>query len=240
MNQQKESKTFIQWSGGKDSALAYLTALRKGFSIQLMLTQSQWDNERVSMHGIHNSAIILQAKLMKCKIKLHLLKSKGSYQDYEEEMSVLYKELFTSGFHQAIGGDILLQDVKEYRARLLNEAGIKACFPIWGHNTHQIIESCEQEGIVSIICAVNAQYLDSSYIGKVLNQSLQSTFPLGMDPAGENGEYHTFVVDAPFFSDKIHYVLKDIVTKSYTLNNKEDIIYYFGDFDFHISSENLR
>lgn len=229
------NKTFLQWSGGKDSALAYLYAQRKGIEINLLTIQSQEELKRVSMHGISDDAVRLQAEMMNIASSFKHLKSQASYHHYEEEMLEYYNVLQSQGYDLAIGGDILLQDVKKYREALLLKKGIQSYFPIFGSNTGNIIEECEREGIVAIICAVNSQYLGKEYIGKILNKSLQSTFPDHMDPAGENGEYHTFVIDAPFFVAPLNFELKEISTHYYKVKEDQEIKFYFGDFDFYKS-----
>jgi len=229
MTQKKTA--FFQWSGGKDSALAYYYALQEGFDIQLLATNIQSNNQRVSFHGTESKVMEKQAELMQQKVFFHELPENLDMESYEHKMLSDFKGFKDNGIHYGIGGDILLEDVKAYRADLLKQADIAAVFPLWRKSTLDVLNECISLGIRAIIVAVNAQCLDASWIGKEITSELIAQLPENIDPGGENGEYHTMVVDAPFFEDALSLKLKEVIEKDYSKDKDHSMPFYFGDFE---------
>jgi uncharacterized protein (TIGR00290 family) len=124
-------------------------------------------------------------------------------------------EFATRGIRHAAYGDIFLEDLKAYREAQLARAGFTAVFPLWKQDTAALIEQVESTGIEAIIVCVNAAVLGKEFLGRKIDRSLLQDLPAGVDPCGENGEYHTCVLNAPFFSSPIAYHTGEIVFRSY-------------------------
>lgn len=227
----KQKRAFFQWSGGKDSALAYHYALQQGFDISFLATSIQSTNQRVSFHGIERKVMEKQADLMQQKLFFHELPANLDMESYDNKMLHDFKTFKDKGMVYAIGGDILLEDVKAYRTNLLNQAGIEALFPLWGKSTLDVLNECISLGIRAVIVAVNAQCLDSSWIGKEITAETIAQLPENIDPGGENGEYHTMVVDAPFFDQALSLKLNEVIEKDYSKDKDQPMLFYFGDFE---------
>src|SRR2546421_135485 len=72
-------------------------------------------------------------------------------------------------------------------------------FPIWQRDTRELVDSFVTLGFRAVLCCVEGAKLDGSFVGRELDSCLVADLPPGVDPCGENGEYHSFVYDGPIF-----------------------------------------
>jgi uncharacterized protein (TIGR00290 family) len=224
----------LNWSSGKDAAMAYYKLLKDPqYKITNLLTTVNEDHDRIFMHGIREHLLDLQAERMKLPlIKVKLLSS-DSDDAYKEGMRKNLSELYANGVTTAAYGDIFLDDLRSYREKQLEQIGMDGLFPLWKMNTTTLVNLVEEAGIEAIIVCVNGLRLGKEFLGKKINTELLDSLPPDVDPCGENGEFHTFVYNAPFFSQAIPIKTGEIVTKTYTMPNLADGIktanYYFLD-----------
>lgn len=224
----------MNWSSGKDAALAfYLLSDIKGYRVSHLLTTLSAEHDRIFMHGIREKLLDIQAESMGIpliKVKLPASPDDNIYQTAMiENLSALKRQ----GVTAAAFGDIFLEDLKAYREQQLQKAGMATLFPLWKKDTRQLVKMVEEAGIEAIIVCVNEKHLGKEYLGKKITTELIDSFPPGTDPCGENGEYHTFVYNAPFFSSPIPIKTGEIVHKVYpSESNKQwDTGFYFLDVD---------
>ena len=79
-------------------------------------------------------------------------------------------------------------------------SGLTAILPLWKQNRKALVLTMLEAGIESIIVSCNAT-MGETFLGRAITTALVSELEtLGVDPCGENGEYHTLVVDCPLFS----------------------------------------
>lgn len=112
-----------------------------------------------------------------------------------------------------IFGDLFLRDVREYRERLLSRIGLECIFPLWGKDTKDLSMRFIEQEFRSILCTVNPKLLDPRLCGREFDEKLLSEFPRGVDPCGENGEFHTFVYAGPIFKDPIEIIRGEIIER---------------------------
>ena len=193
-------------SSGKDSALALMRVIKEGvYDIRYLLTTLNYNFKRISMHGIREELLDLQAT----SIGIPLLKvwvSKGTNEEYEERMELVLKELKSEGIEFVIFGDIFLEDLREYRERNLAKIGLKAIFPLWKESTGLLIREFIDSQFQAVICCTNDNYLGDKWLGRNIDQSFISELPDNVDPCGENGEYHTFCYAGPVFKNPIQFI----------------------------------
>ena len=96
-------------------------------------------------------------------------------------------------------GDIFLEDLRAYREKNLAKLGMTGVFPIWKRGSHELVESFADLGFRAKLCCVEGSKLNAAFVGRELDLKLLADLPSGIDPAGENGEYHSFVYDGPIF-----------------------------------------
>lgn len=123
---------------------------------------------------------------------------------YERESGSVLSNLKEQSKVSAVAfGDLFLQDVRAYREKLLSRLGMVSIFPIWGKDTKKLANSFISSGFRAVICTVDPRKLNGSFCGREFGHSFLSEIPPGVDPCGENGEFHTFVYDGPIFPHPI-------------------------------------
>ncbi len=217
-------KAFLNWSSGKDAAYAlYLLQQQPDFSIEKLVTTVNSETNRVSMHGLRKDLLIAQARNI--GIPLHMIPLAGevSMKTYNAVMEKETSELFSEGFTHSVFGDIFLEDLKEYREQQLQKVGLQPVFPLWQKDTSQLMQNFLKAGFKAIIVSVNAKVLDKTFCGRILDDTLLADLPKGVDPAGENGEFHSFVFDGPVFKSPVTFQKGQIVGKSFpSVEKKSD------------------
>ena len=206
-------KAIFAWSGGKDSAYALNQVLEEGkYEIMYLLTTLNKDLKRVSMHGVKEELLDLQAQ----SIGIPLLKvwvSEGSYEEYETQMENTLLKAKEEAIREVVFGDIFLEDLREYREKNMEKVGMKASFPLWKKDTRSLISDFISKGFQTISCCVNDAFFDEKDVGELIDKDFLGRLPIGVDPCGENGEFHTFCFDGPVFKKKIEFQVGEKVYK---------------------------
>lgn len=189
----------LSWSGGKDSSLALDALLTAGSDVRALLTTVTEVYGRVSMHGIREELLDLQAQslglpLVKVSIPPHC-----PDHVYQDRMGRAVRRLLEAGPATFAFGDLFLEDVRAYREDSLLRAGASAVFPIWGSDTADLARRFIQAGFKATVVTVDPRRLDPSFAGRVFDSAFLEELPPDVDPMGERGEFHTFVHDGPIF-----------------------------------------
>jgi len=204
----------LSWSGGKDSALA-LHALRSECGIEpvALLTTVTEDYGRVSMHGVRRSLLVAQAEAVGLPLVEVPIPAACPNSVYEERMAAALSSPPLSDVPAFAFADLFLADIRAYREERLRVVGREAVFPIWGRDTRELARSFISLGFEAVLVCVDPAQLDASFIGRRFDLDLLEDLPPGVDPCGENGEFHTFVYDGPVFSHAIEITLGEAVTR---------------------------
>jgi uncharacterized protein (TIGR00290 family) len=151
------------------------------------------------MHGVREELLDLQAESLGIPLEKVMIPYPCPNQLYEEKMAKVLSAWKLRGVTHVVFGDLFLEDVRRYREEKLAQIGIKAVFPLWSENTTSIAKEVMDVGFRVIITCVDPAKLDVSFAGREFDVSLLRDLPDGVDPCGENGEFHTFVFDGPVF-----------------------------------------
>lgn len=199
-----KTKVLMSWSGGKDSALALYYILKdSNYEIISLITTVTEGYDRISMHGVRNELLELQAKEIGLPLHKIIIPQKCSNEDYQSIMSVEMTHFKEIGINHVIFGDIYLEDIRQYREEQLSKLDMKAIFPLWGIDTKQISDTFIKEGFKTIISCVDTNAIDKKFSGRIYDNDLLNDLPESCDVCGENGEFHTFLFDGPIFKNKI-------------------------------------
>lgn len=212
----------MNWSGGKDSALAFYKAKEEGIPIEALITSINKSTDRISMHGVRKALLQQQARSMGLSLEMISLPEMPGMQAYEETVGEKYRLLKTQGFTHGVFGDVFLEDLKTYRENLLAKDGLQCLFPIWKMDSVEVVQQFIAEGFKAIIVCVNSSYLDKSFCGRLLDEAFLADLPANVDPCGENGEYHSFVFDGPIFTEPILFTKGEMVFKEYAAPKQDD------------------
>lgn len=218
-----KQKAYFNWSGGKDSALAlYHTLKDQSISVERLLTTTNDHFNRVAMHGVRNELLFEQVKQLDIPLEEVRLPEMPSMATYDQKMKEVLQALKNDGFTHSVFGDIFLEDLKTYRDKKLAEIGLKGYYPIWKRDTNELIHEFLDLGFKTILVCVNGQKLPSEFAGRVIDRDFIKDLPKGVDPCGENGEFHTFVFDGPIFKTPIPIELGELVYKEYDAPKSQD------------------
>lgn len=197
-------KALIAWSSGKDSAWALHEARLAGdFEIVGALTTVTDAFQRVSMHGVREELLRAQFDAAGLRPVIIHIPYPCPNDIYERKMAEAMAAARASGVTHVIFGDLFLEDVRAYRERQLSGTGIVPVFPLWGRPTRALADAMIDAGTEAHICTVDLKKLPASFAGRRFDRVLLAALPEGIDPCGENGEFHSFVSGGPMLSRKV-------------------------------------
>lgn len=195
----------MSWSGGKDCLSALELAVER-FQLVELLTVCSGEDRRVSMHGVPLELIHLQAQSLGLDLHHIELPPFPPNEIYDRAMADYLSSRRRRGIDTVVFGDIFLRDLRDYREERMNSVGMRAAFPLWEHDTRKLVKQFIQRGNRAVLVCVDGRVLDSSFLGRELDEDLLRDLPEGCDPCGENGEFHTFVFDGPLFKQSVAFV----------------------------------
>jgi uncharacterized protein (TIGR00290 family) len=200
------------WSGGKDSCLAAYSAMRSGYEIRFLANTISRDFRRVRFHGVTAETIAKQAHAM----GVPLLQQETSPETYEEEFKANLRQGLDDGVSAVVFGDIHLRDCFAWAQRICGELGVDLVEPLFGRDPLDVLRGFVSSGFRAVVVSTQAALLGEEWIGRAIDEGFISDVSScsGVDPCGENGEYHSLVVEGPLFSrrliiDRARPVLRD-------------------------------
>lgn len=207
-------KLAFSWSGGKDSCVA-LHALRScgQHDIAALVTTLTRDYDRISMHGVPRALLRLQADALELPLIEALVPSDCTNAIYEEAMGEAFRRLHAEGVDTIAFGDLFLEDIRAYRDALVARNRMRAIYPVWGRDTREFMRDLIEAGFKAITCCIDLNMLPEEFAGRLLDERFLSDLPEGVDPCGENGEFHTFVFDGPGFARPVPLQVGERVTR---------------------------
>jgi len=209
----KESVLF-SWSGGKDSALAlYELQQTEQYDIAAMLTTVTTEYDRISMHGVRRVLLERQAEALGLPLEEIFITKGADNAEYEEKLRDRLEKYSTHGIRAVVFGDIFLQDLRKYREDHLAQIGMRGLFPIWKRDSVELAHVFINLGFRAITTCVDSKVLPQTFVGREFNDDFLSDLPAGVDPCGENGEFHSFAFDGPIFRNQIGFAPGEIVLR---------------------------
>jgi len=203
----------MAWSGGKDSAYAFFQLMKDGrYEVTTLLSTINGNNNRLSMHGVREELIEEQA----ANIGIPLVKVyvyEGNNEEYEDCMSRALINAKATGIKTIAFGDIFLEDLRAYRENQMRKIGMNCLFPLWKIPTLELAHNFIAEGFRTITCCVHNGYLDESWCGRFVDKEFLRSLPPGVDPCGENGEFHSFCFEGPIFKKVLSIIAGEKIYK---------------------------
>ena len=207
-------KLLLSWSSGKDSAWALHVLRRQGAcEIAGLLTTINEDANRVAMHAVRENLLERQAEAAGLPLKKVPIPHPCPNEAYEAAMAQAMADARRDGVTQVAFGDLFLEDVRAYRVAKLAGSGIDPVFPIWGLATDALAREMVAAGLRAHITCVDPKQLDPSFAGRSFDADFLDALPDGVDPCGENGEFHSFAHAGPMFARPIRVVPGETVTR---------------------------
>ena len=204
----------MSWSGGKDSSLALHKIRREGlYDVKALVTTVTEEFDRVSMHGVRRTLLHAQGSSLGLQLEEVWIPKDASNETYEERMRAALLKQKGEGIEQVAFGDLFLRDIRSYREDRLGQIGMRGIFPLWGMDTERLATEFIEEGFRAVVCCVDPKQLGKEFCGREFDLSFLESLPHGVDPCGENGEFHTFVYSGPIFKKEIRFTKGEVVLK---------------------------
>ena len=198
-------KIIASWSSGKDSAWM-LHVLRQQYGDQVagLLTTLNEAFDRVAMHAVRRTLLEAQAEAAGLPLHPVDLPWPCSNEEYERRMGIAVASLTAAGYTHVAFGDLFLEDVRKYREDRLAGSGLEPLFPIWKTKpTADLARDMIEAGLQARLTCIDPRKLDRSFAGRAFDAQLLADLPRGVDPCGENGEFHSFACGGPMFTAEI-------------------------------------
>lgn len=195
-------KVISSWSGGKESCLACYRATKQGYDVKHLLNFISKEYKRCCFHGIEAKLINLQSELI--GIPLVQKEVSPDMQEYEKEFKEAVFELKNNGIEGMVFGDVYLEEHKNWVERVCKELEIQPIEPLWKIPPEKVYEEFIKLGFKAVVVSCKADLFGEEFIGRYVDKELLDELKARkICPCGENGEYHTFVIDGPIFQKRI-------------------------------------
>jgi uncharacterized protein (TIGR00290 family) len=204
----------VSWSSGKDSAWS-LHLLRQDPTVEVvaLFTTLNEQFDRVAMHAVRRELLELQAESLGLPLWTVPLPWPCSNEQYEARMTALCQRATSEGVQAMAFGDLFLTDIRAYREKQLAGTGLEPIFPVWQIPTASLARTMIASGLRAKITCVDPRVLPANFAGRDFDSQFLADLPPQIDPCGENGEFHSFVYDAPGFRHPIRVAVGEIVER---------------------------
>ena len=209
-------KVLLAWSGGKDAAWT-LHALRRRDDVEVvgLLTTVTREYDRVSMQGIRRSVLHAQARAAGLPLIEAEIAAGCDNAAYDAAMADALAEAAARwpGLRTVAFGDLFLEDIRAYRVERLARIGWDVLTPLFGSDTAVLAREMQAGGLRAALCCVDTTQLEAAFAGRDFDAALLRDLPPGVDPCGENGEFHTCVHAGPMFAAPLALVRGDTILR---------------------------
>lgn len=209
-----KKKLMMSWSTGKDSAWSlYQLQQQNEYELTGLFCTINKKFARTAMHAVRVELLKEQAKQIGLPLDIIEIPYPCTNEQYAEIMQAFVDDITARGVEYCAFGDLFLEDIRDYRIQQLKGTGIEPVFPLWGRPTAELGREMIAGGLKTIITCVDPRQLDKSFVGREYTERFLSELPETVDPCGEYGEFHSFVYDAPIFTNPIDVEVTEVVER---------------------------
>ncbi len=180
------------FSGGKDSLYAIYLAMKQGVEVEHLISMVP-NLPRPSPHGENIEALKTLAGSMGKELTIVDFNIEGSFIEALKGLKV----------DALIAGDIYVESHLTYLQEICSKVGLKLLEPIYGRDTSELFHEIFSSGFKALITGVDRKFLGEDWLGFTISEETAAGFlsKIGdVDPLGENGEFHTLVLECPLYS----------------------------------------
>ena len=209
-----KKRVLLSWSSGKDSAWT-LYQLQQDDDIELigLVTTVNETHQRVAMHAVRVELLKQQAQATDLPLYIIPIPHPCSNELYNQAMTNFFVSIEGQGITHMAFGDLYLDDIRQYRIKNLKSTGLEPLFPLWLKPTEQLARTMLDGGLKTRITCVDPKQLPASFCGREFDQQFLNDLPEGVDPCGENGEFHSFAYAGPMFKQTISTTFGEVVER---------------------------
>ncbi len=207
-------KAWLFWSSGKDSAYSLHVLRAQGdIAVEGLVTTVHRPAKRVAVHAVRESLLWAQARACGLPVITVPIPEPCPNRVYEAAIGTTLQQAEAQGIDVVVFGDLFLEDIRAYRESLLAASGVKPLFPLWGRDTAGLAAEMIATGLRAYITCIDAKVLPYEFAGRDYDAGLLRDLPQGVDPCGENGEFHTFAYAGPMFRQPVPVSIGKIVER---------------------------
>lgn len=200
-------KVAVSWSAGKDSCFSLYRALSSGLEARFLLNMVNRNAARSMSHGLDPQLIAAQAQAL----EIPLIQPATTWESYEQDFKAAIAGMKQSGIEGVVFGDIDIEEHKQWVERVCGELEVVAILPLWQEEPRRLLDDFVQAGFEAIVVSARADLFGDEWLGRpltseVVEELCRQETQSGIHPCGEQGEYHTLVVDGPIFKERIKVV----------------------------------
>ena len=185
----------------------------RNYEVTALITTVTSDYDRVSMHGLRTNLLDEQVGSLDIPLQKVFISKNASNEEYESRFNEVLLNYKESGIRDVVFGDLFLEEIKKYREDLLGKIRMECVFPIWKRDTVKLAKRFIGLGFKAVTVCIDSNVLGKEFAGREFDEHFLEDLPRGIDPCGENGEFHTFVYDGPIFKNKIAHKLGETVLR---------------------------
>ena len=174
------------------------------------------------MHGLDRKLLEKQAAAIGLPLTTIELPEAPNMQQYDEIMDKAMKGLVADGYTHCAYGDIHLEDLRQYRDRQAGRHALTTVYPLWKRDTTGLVHQLIDHGFRAIVICANMNLMDETFLGREIDAQFLQDLPEGIDPCGENGEFHTFCFDGPIFREPVKFKVGKVVFREYPVNTADE------------------
>jgi uncharacterized protein (TIGR00290 family) len=207
-------KALLSWASGKDAAWS-LHVLRQQGEIEVvgLLSTVNATRQRVAMHAVRGVLLEAQARATGLPLWKVPIPYPCPHEACEAAMAEACAQAIAKGITHVAFGDLFLEEVRDYRMQKLAGTGLTPLFPLWGRPTAALAAEMIAGGLRARLTCVDPRHLDPSFAGRDFDAALLADLPHGVDPCGEQGEFHSFCDEGPMFQAPIPIRSGEVVTR---------------------------
>ncbi len=212
----------VSWSGGKDCALALHRARQAGIDVRVLIAMFDETGERTRSHAVPRELMEAQA----AALGLDLVARNATWADYERVFIKALGELKERGVETVVFGDIDLDPHREWEERVCAAAGLQPLLPLWKEERRKLADEVLTLGFQAIVVCTDDRWLGPAYCGRAYDAGFLADLPDGVDPCGENGEFHTFVSGGPTFRAPVAVDVIGVESREIAFGNQRYTYHY--------------
>ena len=218
----------VSWSSGKDSAWTLHTLRQQPelYDVRGIFTTVTPRFQRVSIQATPIWVLKLQSERLGLPLYQIPIPSPCSNADYEAAMQQFFANAESLPDHLTAThfafGDLYLEDIRRYREEKLEGTEYTPLFPLWGEDTTELARKMIRSGLRAIVTAINPDRLPKEFAGRWFDMQFIADLPEDVDPLGENGEFHTCVIDGPMLTSSIDAKPGEVVERPVAISRDED------------------
>ncbi|SMY17990.1 ATP-binding region [Photobacterium aquimaris] len=202
MVMQMKTKVMISWSSGKDSALTLWRLLNDSDYEVVGLFTTHVNND-VPFQATPITVVKQQALLIGLPLVLIALPEVFPANDIYQQTIIDGLKNCGLQFNGIAFGDLFDNGIADYRRQYIEPAGWQCIFPLLGQSSAQLANEIIESGIKTKLVTIDSTQLDRQFCGRWFDHQLLNELPPAINPCGENGEFHSLVVDAPFYKQPL-------------------------------------